>query len=129
MVTERDVSAFRQPEKTITRADISMAVYRQALAQGLKLSRSRCVRVVADVLGLISAALVADKMVKLASFASFSIRQKKQRLGRNPKTGKDVPILPRRVVVFRASTLLKTRINSSATIPETEQESPNHADV
>jgi integration host factor subunit alpha len=50
-------------------------------------------------------------MVKISSFGSFAVRQKGQRIGRNPKTGQEVPISPRRVLVFRASHALKDQIN------------------
>jgi integration host factor subunit alpha len=63
------------------------------------------------VLSEITRALAEGETVKLSSFGSFSIRQKGQRVGRNPKTGEEVPILPRRVLVFRPSQVLKTRIN------------------
>ena len=59
----------------------------------------------------ISQALIRGDVVKLSSFGSFSVREKGQRVGRNPKTGEEVPILPRRVLVFRASHVLKNRIN------------------
>jgi integration host factor subunit alpha len=63
------------------------------------------------VLGEIANALAKGETVKLSSFGSFSVREKGQRIGRNPKTGEEVPILPRRVLVFRASQVLKNRIN------------------
>ena len=56
-------------------------------------------------------ALVQGEAVKISSFGSFSVRQKGERIGRNPKTGEEVPILPRRVLVFRPSHVLKDRIN------------------
>ncbi|WP_282609153.1 integration host factor subunit alpha [Pelagibius sp. Alg239-R121] len=95
-------------EATITRADLSEAVY-----QEVGLSRNESADLVETVLNEISSALVRGEMVKLSSFGSFSVRQKGQRIGRNPKTGEEVPILPRRVLVFRASHVLKNRINKS----------------
>ncbi len=95
-------------EATITRADLSEAVY-----QEVGLSRNESAELVETVLNEISSALVRGEMVKLSSFGSFSVRQKGQRIGRNPKTGEEVPILPRRVLVFRASHVLKNRINKS----------------
>lgn len=95
-------------EATITRADLSEAVY-----QEVGLSRNESADLVETVLNEISTALVRGEMVKLSSFGSFSVRQKGQRIGRNPKTGEEVPILPRRVLVFRASHVLKNRINKS----------------
>jgi len=92
--------------RTITRADLSEAVY-----QEVGLSRNESSDLVESVLDEICNALVRGEMVKISSFGSFSVRQKGQRIGRNPKTGEEVPILPRRVLVFRASHVLKNRIN------------------
>ena len=94
--------------RTVTRADLSEAVY-----QEVGLSRNESADLVESVLNEISDALVRGEMVKLSSFGSFSVRQKGERIGRNPKTGEEVPILPRRVLVFRASHVLKNRINTS----------------
>lgn len=93
---------------TVTRADLSEAVY-----QEVGLSRNESADLVESVLNEISGALIRGEMVKLSSFGSFSVRQKGERIGRNPKTGEEVPILPRRVLVFRASHVLKYRINES----------------
>ena len=93
---------------TMTRADLSEAVY-----QEVGLSRNESAELVEAVLREISDALIRGEMVKLSSFGSFSVRQKGERVGRNPKTGEEVPILPRRVLVFRASHVLKNRINGS----------------
>jgi integration host factor subunit alpha len=94
--------------KTVTRADLSEAVY-----QAVGLSRTESAELVERVLGLISDALVDGNNVKLSSFGSFQVRSKNQRIGRNPKTGEEVPILPRRVLVFKPSNVLKTKINKS----------------
>ena len=91
---------------TVTRADLSEAVY-----QEVGLSRNESAELVESVLSEVSSALVRGEMVKISSFGSFSVRQKGKRIGRNPKTGEEVPILPRRVLVFRASHVLKNRIN------------------
>ncbi len=96
-------------ERTITRADLSEAVY-----QEVGLSRNESAVLVETVLEEISQALIKDETVKLSSFGTFAVRQKNQRIGRNPKTGEEVPILPRRVLVFRASHVLKDRINAEA---------------
>ena len=93
-------------EKTITRAQLSEAVY-----QEVGLSRNESADLLEVVLGEISGALARGEAVKISSFGSFSVRSKGQRVGRNPKTGEEVPILPRRVLVFRPSQLLKSRIN------------------
>ena len=94
--------------RTVTRANLSDAVY-----QEVGLSRSESAELVDSVLNEISDALVRGEKVKLSSFGSFMIRQKGERVGRNPKTGEEAPILPRRVLIFRASHALKSRINES----------------
>lgn len=91
---------------TITRAQLSEAVY-----QEVGLSRNESADLLEHVLSEIAAALERGEAVKISSFGSFSVRSKGQRVGRNPKTGEEVPILPRRVLVFRPSQLLKNRIN------------------
>jgi integration host factor subunit alpha len=87
---------------------LSEAVYQEA-----GLSRSQSAELVDSVLYEISDALVRGETVKLSSFGNFMVRQKGERVGRNPKTGEEVPIPPRRVLVFRASQVLKSRINES----------------
>ena len=96
------------PNATVTRAQLSEAVY-----QEVGLSRNESADLVETILEEISGALARGEMVKISSFGSFSVRQKGQRIGRNPKTGEEVPILPRRVLVFRASHVLKDRINQT----------------
>ncbi|MFC4351620.1 integration host factor subunit alpha [Fodinicurvata halophila] len=95
-------------EGTVTRADLGEAVY-----QEVGLSRNESMDLVEMVLQEMSDTLVKGEMVKISSFGTFSVRQKGQRIGRNPKTGEEVPILPRRVLTFRASHVLKNRINKS----------------
>jgi integration host factor subunit alpha len=95
-------------QKTLTRADLSEAVY-----QEVGLSRNESATLVEQVLDEVSDALVRGEPVKISSFGSFAVRQKGRRVGRNPKTGEEVPILPRKVLVFRASHVLKNRINAS----------------
>lgn len=94
--------------RTITRAYLSEAVY-----QEVGLSRNESADLLESVLSEIASALARGETVKLSSFGTFSIRQKGRRIGRNPKTGEEVPILPRRVLVFRASQVLKNRINEN----------------
>ena len=94
--------------KTITRADLAEAVY-----QSMGLSRTESAQLVERILDLVSDALVSGENVKLSSFGSFQIRSKNQRIGRNPKTGEEVPILPRKVLVFKPSNVLKSRINKT----------------
>jgi integration host factor subunit alpha len=94
--------------KTVTRADLTEAVY-----QEVGLSRNESAQLVESVLETIAKTLAGGEAVKISSFGTFSVRDKAQRIGRNPKTGEEVPILPRRVLVFRASHVLKDRINLS----------------
>ena len=94
--------------RTVTRANLSDAVY-----QEVGLSRRESAELVDSVLNEISDALVRGETIKLSSFGSFMVRQKGERVGRNPKTGEEAPILPRRVLLFRASHALKSRINDS----------------
>ena len=94
-------------DHTVTRAQLSESVY-----QEVGLSRNESADLVESVLDEMIDALARDEMVKISSFGSFSVRKKGQRVGRNPKTGEEVPILPRRVLVFRPSHVLKNRINA-----------------
>ena len=93
--------------KTVTRAHLAEAVY-----QEVGLSRSESAELVDAILTEITESLMEDGTVKVSSFGTFSVRRKGQRIGRNPKTGEEVPILPRRVLVFRPSQVLKERINT-----------------
>ena len=93
-------------ETTVTRADLSEAVY-----QEVGLSRNDSAALVETILNEMVDSLTRGETVKISSFGSFSVRQKGQRIGRNPKTGEEVPILPRKVLVFRASHVLKNKIN------------------
>ncbi len=95
--------------KTITRADLSEAVYKR-----VGLSRTESAALVETVLGHITDCVVRGEPVKLSSFGSFIVRSKGERVGRNPKTGEEVPISPRRVLVFKASNVLKQKINGAA---------------
>ncbi len=91
--------------KTLTRMDLSESVFRE-----VGLSRNESADLVESVLDNISDALVAGENVKISSFGTFSIRDKTERIGRNPKTGEEVPIRPRRVLTFRPSHLMKDRV-------------------
>ncbi len=93
-------------QRTVTRAELSEAVY-----QRIGLSRSESASLVELVLDEISQSLASGKSVKLSSFGSFLVRDKGQRIGRNPKTGVEVPIEPRRVMVFKPSNIMKARVN------------------
>ena len=93
--------------RTLTRADLAEAVVRK-----IGLPRNESQELVELVLGEISLTLARGENVKLSSFGSFGVREKGQRIGRNPKTGQEVPITPRRVLVFRPSNIMKDRINN-----------------
>ena len=92
--------------KTLTRADLSEAVHRQ-----IGLSRSESADLVKSMLDMMSEHLIDGETVKLSSFGTFLVRAKNGRVGRNPKTGEEVPITPRRVLVFRPSQVMKNVIN------------------
>jgi integration host factor subunit alpha len=105
------VGEGRGPElegRTITRADLSESVF-----QEVGLSRNESSDLVETILSEVVEALARGESVKISSFGSFTVRDKGQRVGRNPKTGQEVPILPRRVLVFRASNVLKSLINGA----------------
>ena len=95
--------------KTVTRTELSEAIYRKA-----GLSRAESARMVEEVLEEISDTLSAGEDVKLSGFGSFVLRSKAERVGRNPKTGVEVPIDRRRVLMFKASAVLKTHMNGEA---------------
>ncbi len=92
--------------ETLTRAHLAESVFQQ-----VGLSRQEAGQFVDIILDEISEALVRNETVKMSGFGTFSVRQKGERVGRNPKTGVEVPIKPRRVLSFRASHILKDRIN------------------
>ena len=92
-------------DKTLTRMDLSEAVFRE-----VGLSRNESSALVESVLEHMSDALVRGEQVKISSFGTFSVRNKSARVGRNPKTGEEVPINPRRVLTFRPSHLMKDRV-------------------
>ncbi|HJW39790.1 MAG TPA: integration host factor subunit alpha [Rhizomicrobium sp.] len=98
---------------TLTRADLTEAVF-----QAVGLSRNESAQMVEDLLEEVCAALSRGETVKLSSFGTFAVRQKSQRMGRNPKTGDEVPIAPRRVLVFRPSHVLKAIINGQTPDPD-----------
>ena len=93
--------------KTLTRADLA-----ETVVQKVGLPRNESQELVELVIRVLSERLAEGEAVKLSSFGSFNIRQKGERVGRNPKTGKEVPITPRRVLVFRPSNIMKDRINA-----------------
>jgi integration host factor subunit alpha len=91
---------------TVTRAQLAETIYAQ-----VGLSRNESADLLEAVLERISSALESGESVKISGFGTFSVRQKGRRIGRNPKTGVEVPILPRRVLVFRPSQVLKGTVN------------------
>jgi integration host factor subunit alpha len=95
--------------KTLTRADLTEAVF-----NAVGLSRNESAQMVEDLLEELAGSLSRGETVKLSSFGTFQVRSKAQRIGRNPKTGDEVPIAPRRVLVFRPSHVLKSHINGRA---------------
>jgi len=96
-------------QRTVTRVDLAEAVYRC-----VGLSRKESAILVESVLDELADALVGGESVKLSSFGRFLVRAKSERIGRNPKTGIEVPITQRRVMVFKPSNVLKARINGLA---------------
>src|ERR1700709_2393592 len=102
---------------TLTRADLTEAVF-----QAVGLSRTDSAQMVEDMLEEVCGALAKGETVKLSSFGTFAVRQKSQRMGRNPKTGDEVPIAPRRALRLRPSHVLKAVINGQTPSPEGEAE-------
>ena len=96
--------------RPLTRSQLSEAVY-----QEVGLSRIECADLLESVLTKVSDTLTKGESVKISSFGTFSVRSKNQRIGRNPKTGQEVPILPRRVLVFRPSQVHKARVSNQLT--------------
>ena len=94
--------------KTLTRADLTESVYRD-----IGLSRNESSDLVESVLEEICVCLEAGEEVKLSSFGTFSVQSKRQRVGRNPKTGVEAVITPRRVLAFRPSHILKDRVDNA----------------
>ena len=96
------------PQKTVTRADLV-----EALARRAGLQRNDANRLLGAMLDHVESSLVAGDTVKLSRFGNFTVRAKRQRVGRNPKTGQEVPITPRRVVTFRASQMLRDLVEKT----------------
>ena len=102
-------------DKTTTRSTLSEAVFKN-----VGLSRNESATLVDSVFSEILISLIGGDDVKISSFGTFIVRQKKERIGRNPKTGEEVPITARSVVTFRASNVLKSKVNSKNKINITE---------
>ncbi len=92
---------------TKTRADLTNAVYKN-----VGLSRSDCARMVESILSIVSDSIVRGENVKISGFGIFEVREKRERTGRNPKTGVSAKISARRVLTFRPSIILKNKVNS-----------------
>lgn len=92
--------------KTVTRADLS-----EALHEEVGLSRQECAGLVERVLEMIVETLERGETVKLSGFGVFTVRSKNARMGRNPKTGEPAAIVPRRVISFRASQIMKAKVD------------------
>lgn len=93
---------------TVTRADLAEAVYRE-----IGLSRTESAALVEAVIDQVVDALIRGEVVKLAGFGTFTLRDKKERIGRNPKTGEEVPITPRRVLTFKPSHMMRERVDAA----------------
>ncbi len=93
---------------TLTRADLTEAVYNE-----VGLSRKASAQLVEQTLEIMIGSLEKGDVVKLSGFGNFSVRSKRERIGRNPRTGEEVPITPRKVITFKASHVLKDRINGN----------------
>jgi integration host factor subunit alpha len=102
--------------QTVTRAHLSETIYTQ-----VGLSRNESADLLETVLDRLSSALASGESVKISGFGTFSVRQKGRRVGRNPKTGQEVPIMPRRVLVFRPSNVLKARVNGTTSVPDDDE--------
>jgi len=94
-------------DQTLTRLDLAESVFRE-----VGLSRNESAELVESILQHISGALVRGENVKISSFGTFNLRDKNARIGRNPKTGKEVPITPRRVLSFRPSHVMKDKVSA-----------------
>ncbi len=94
---------------TLTRAQLTEAIYAT-----VGLSRNESADLLEAMLVRIADALAIGKSVKISGFGTFSVRQKGRRIGRNPKTGVEVPIMPRRVLIFRPSQMLREAVNEQA---------------
>ena len=103
-------------DKTTTRSTLSEAVFKN-----VGLSRNESANLVDSIFSEILLTLINGNDVKISSFGTFIVRQKKERIGRNPKTGEEVPISARHVVTFRASNVLKSKVDSKNKILKNSQ--------
>lgn len=95
-------------QSTLTRADLCEAVHEE-----VGLSRQECSSMVERTLELVVESLQRGETVKLSGFGVFQVREKRARMGRNPKTGEPAAINPRRVISFRASQIMKSRVHGA----------------
>ena len=102
-------------DKTTTRSSLSEAVFKN-----VGLSRNESANLVDSVFSEILVSLTNGDDVKISSFGTFIVRKKKERIGRNPKTGEEVPITARSVVTFRASNVLKSKVNTKNKLNNSE---------
>ena len=102
-------------DKTTTRSTLSEAVFKN-----VGLSRNESSALVDSVFNEILKSLIEGDDVKISSFGTFIVRNKKERIGRNPKTGEEVPITARSVVTFRASNVLKSKVNVKNKVQKSE---------
>jgi integration host factor subunit alpha len=102
---------------TVTRAHLAETIFTE-----VGLSRNESADLLESVLERIASALEIGQSVKISGFGTFSVRQKGRRIGRNPKTGEEVPILPRRVLVFRPSHVLKAQVDGGEADPDAQEE-------
>lgn len=114
------MSLKEKTSKTATRADLLDAIYDSCRT----LSRAQARDIFEMALEEISDALVRGESVKLRSFGLFTVRSKRERIGRNPRTGIEVPIKPRRVLTFKPSPVLIASVNGQQVAPEPEDERP-----
>ncbi|MEO1329896.1 MAG: HU family DNA-binding protein [Pseudomonadota bacterium] len=120
--------------KTVTRAELANAVYRLGLLNrkvdpSEPISREKSAELVESVLQIMTDAVVEGASVKISSFGAFDVREKAARIGRNPRTGEEAEITPRRVLVFRASHILKNRMNGEAQSTEAQSTEASAADA
>lgn len=112
--------------KTVTRVELTDAVYRRIVG----LTRTKSADLVDLVLKEITDTIARGEAVKLSSFGTFTVRKKGQRIGRNPKTGVEVPIVPRRVAAFKASAIMKRKIqNESKSDARNDTTAPNFRSI
>ena len=95
-------------DKTLTRAHIGELIF-----QEVGLSRNESLSILDSLLNEVSNTLISGESVKISSFGTFSVRNKNERIGRNPKTGEEVPITPRRGLTFRPSQMLRDRVSGA----------------